>query len=404
MAKVKIILYKSKILSDGSNPIMLRLTDKKDRKYFSLSFSANLNDWDEKNDRFKRSYINSKKINMILDRHELKAKEILINLESENKRFSFDEFEKRFIGSNDKMDVIGYFDETIQRLTKSGKIGNSYAYKDAKNVLLKYIDKKKIEFADVDYKCLNKISEKLLENQVKPSSISVYFRTIRALFNKAIKEGHCNEKNYPFDQYKISGLSTETVRRAIDIEKIKAINRIQSEPFSNLWNAKNYFMLSFFTMGMNFTDIAYLKYSNIEEDRIVYFRAKTGKPYSIKILEPALEIIKKYNSSGDEYIFPILSLDDNTPQKQKVKIKNQLKTVNKQLKIIAKEINFNSILTFYVARHSWATSLKRSGVSTSIISEGFKHDSEKTTQIYLDSFENKTLDDANLTVLENMKD
>lgn len=49
---------------------------------------------------------------------------------------------------------------------------------------------------------------------------------------------------------------------------------------------------------------------------------------------------------------------------------------------------------FHVARHSYATVLKRAGVSTSVICESLGHSSERVTQIYLDSFENAQLDDA----------
>ena len=67
--------------------------------------------------------------------------------------------------------------------------------------------------------------------------------------------------------------------------------------------------------------------------------------------------------------------------------------------MISKLCKIDIKLTTYVARHSWATVLKKSGVSTSIISEAMKHDTEKTTQIYLDSFENDVLDDANQNLL-----
>lgn len=52
------------------------------------------------------------------------------------------------------------------------------------------------------------------------------------------------------------------------------------------------------------------------------------------------------------------------------------------------------LLLMHVARHSYATVLKRAGVSTSVICESLGHSSERVTQIYLDSFENAQLDDA----------
>jgi integrase len=140
-----------------------------------------------------------------------------------------------------------------------------------------------------------------------------------------------------------------------------------------------------------------------ENGRLKYIRAKTGKHYNIKILAPALEILNWYleHYPESEYIFPILDQSKHKTATQKDnRITKISKEVNKDLKEIAlkAEIDFN--ITFYVARHSWATILKRSGVSTSVISEAMKHDTERTTQIYLDSFENDILDEANENLLK----
>ena len=48
----------------------------------------------------------------------------------------------------------------------------------------------------------------------------------------------------------------------------------------------------------------------------------------------------------------------------------------------------------YVARYSFATVLKKSGVNIGIISEALGHHSLKTTQIYLGAFENSQIDAA----------
>ena len=53
----------------------------------------------------------------------------------------------------------------------------------------------------------------------------------------------------------------------------------------------------------------------------------------------------------------------------------------------------------YVARHSWATTALQKGVPVSVISAGMGHASEKVTYIYLASFDNKTLSNANKKVI-----
>ena len=153
---------------------------------------------------------------------------------------------------------------------------------------------------------------------------------------------------------------------------------------------------------MNFTDIAFLKWENLDSNRLKYIRAKTGKTYNIGLLEPAIEILNYYEQfkkSKTNYVFPILNDTHKTATQIDNRIAKMNKAINKQLKDIAKKTNIDFKLTTYVARHSYATIMKRGGISTSIISESLGHGNEKTTQVYLDSFENNVLDEASKTIL-----
>lgn len=72
-----------------------------------------------------------------------------------------------------------------------------------------------------------------------------------------------------------------------------------------------------------------------------------------------------------------------------------MRNQNRRLDETGNKLELSLPLTSYVARHSWATIAKRSGVPTAVISEGLGHTTENTTQVYLDSFENEVLDAAN---------
>jgi integrase/recombinase XerD len=127
-----------------------------------------------------------------------------------------------------------------------------------------------------------------------------------------------------------------------------------------------------------------------------YIRAKNGRHYTIQFIPEATRIIEHYRQfRNDDYIFPTLyKKRHQTP----ISIFNRIKKVNRQINANLKEIaamaEIDTDITFYVAIHSFATVLKRKGETTSIISEMMGHDSEKTTQIYLDGFENKVLYEA----------
>ena len=145
--------------------------------------------------------------------------------------------------------------------------------------------------------------------------------------------------------------------------------------------------------GMSFIDMAYLRNRDIVNGRLTYARKKTGQKFSIKLTPEAEKIIKKYsyNDKPDGYVFQILDRKGY----EYLDYKNALRLTNKKLKILGEMAGCSIPISTYVSRHSWATIAKRAGIPTAVISEGLGHDSEKTTQIYLDSFENKVLDDAN---------
>jgi integrase len=156
-------------------------------------------------------------------------------------------------------------------------------------------------------------------------------------------------------------------------------------------------MFSFYNRGMNFADMAFLKVSNIESGRITYYRQKTGQRFSIKITDKTKAIIDKYNdlNNADSYLFPIIYREG----KEYLDYKNAMRLMNKKLKKISEILNLDIPLSTYVSRHSWATIAKRSGISTAVISEGLGHSTEEITQVYLDSFENDVLDDANELII-----
>lgn len=144
--------------------------------------------------------------------------------------------------------------------------------------------------------------------------------------------------------------------------------------------------------GINFVDIAHLQSQNIVNGRLIYTRRKTSKLINLPMQAKASEIIDKYKSSP--YLFPILSSTRQSEQQMADRVHKTRAKVNRELKTIGVNLGIETTLTTYVARHSFATVLKRSGVATPIICESLGHSSEKVTQIYLDSFGNNQIDEA----------
>ena len=146
---------------------------------------------------------------------------------------------------------------------------------------------------------------------------------------------------------------------------------------------------------MNFVDMAKLERINVYNGRISYIRSKTKKPLSIAISSPMKTIIKEIGNNSTRYLFPILDEMIHIKEAQiKNRVKKCLKKVNADLKTISEIIGIDIPLTTYVARHTYATKLKRSGVDTAIISEGLGHADISTTRAYLKKFDHQTIDEA----------
>ncbi|TKC00180.1 site-specific integrase [Pedobacter cryophilus] len=397
---IKAILFKSKTLSNGEHPIMLRVTKNRVRKYISLGISCHSKDWNEKDNLPKKSHPHKSIIDKIISKKVAEYNDALMNLKSEDKDFTPDVLINKASKPISKITVFNFFEQKIQQLKDAKQIGNSKVYNDTRNKLKKFLDNKDITFSQIDYNFLLKFETSLKADGLSDTGISVRMRTLRALFNAAIEENYAKRDNYPFHKFKITErYNTKTQKRAITKEELKKIEALVFKQGSSEFEAQQYFLFSYYGQGINFVDVAHLKWVNLIDGRIYYKRAKTGTELNFKLPAPALKIIEFWRISNnppkDDYIFSILNKQTHiTPTQQHNRIHKVLTRVNQDLKEIGKMAEIGIPLTSYVARHTFATVLKKSGVSTAIISESMGHQTEAITQTYLKSFENSIIDEA----------
>ena len=292
------------------------------------------------------------------------------------------------------------FNAEIERLESLGKINSATKHKYALQVLDGYKSvKTALEAIDLDY--LKGLELYLRQRGNKDNSIATRFAIFKAIYNKAVKEGKVTVKQNPFTLFQVGSLWAKTRKRAIDKDDIQRLIDLEiadghTTEYRRL--ARDLFLFSYFTAGMNFGDIARLRYKDIVKGRVNYSRHKTQKLLSFQLVPNALQIIEKYsraNHAQEDYIFPILDRSEHkTAQQIFNRLHKVLRKVNRELKTLGEQIGLEMPLTTYVARHTFATVLKRSGVNIAIISESLGHSDLSTTQIYLDSFENSQIDAA----------
>lgn len=401
---IKLILYKSKTLSNGEHPIMIRVIKERKPKYIATGYSSDKNLWNEESQEPKRAHPHYKELKILMGKKKLETEKFVYNLEAENEDLSAHDIQRSLRRKkNHNGSLYAYIDTIVERMTNAGQIKNASIYKDAKRNIKHFTGKKDVQFSDVDIMFLNKFEEHLKAKGKGANTIYLYLRTLRAVLNKAIKELVCSEKYYPFKNFSLTRYSNiKTEKRAITKEDIKKIEKLTLDNTDEIL-ARDIFLFSYYCRGMNFTDIAFLKWGDLKNTRLYYTRQKTKELFNIELLAPAQEILARYKletfDGKGSYVFPILLAHHTKPTTIYNRKEKILRVVNKNLKEIANKAGIDANLTTYVARHSYATILKISGISTSVISQAMGHDSEKTTQVYLESFGNNILDEASKAIL-----
>jgi integrase len=396
MASAKILLYSHKKLNDGTYPIVIQVIKDRKRKLVSLGHSSTISQWDVENSKPNKSHPNHKDLNLLIQKKVYEANKAIIELDAKGDPYSVEDIIYKLKPKTVSATVFKYTEDLIKKLEKTGKIGNSKVYEATLSALKKFRKDSDLTFNQLSYRVIKDFEGSLLEKKRKLNSISVYLRTLRAIYNQAIKDKIALETMYPFKEVRIK--NEVTSKRAISKEDIVKIRKLDLESGSELDKARDYFLFSFNMRGMSFIDIAFLKNCDVNNDRVQYARKKTGQKFSIKLTEEAKKILKKYSYSDDPNAF-IFQIIDRKGEEY-LDYKNALRLTNKKLKTLGEDAGCSIKISTYVSRHSWATIAKKSGVPTAIISEGMGHNSEKTTQIYLDSFENEVLDDANEKITE----
>ena len=398
---VNVLCYKSKVLSNGESPLMIRVCKDGKRKYKSLEMSVNPQFWDFEKERPKANCPNKELILKIILQKEIEFQKQILELQSDEKEFTASSLIAPKVKRKIKT-VYEFYEEIIKELESANKIGNSRVYKDSYNSLKKFTGNKlDIPFSHIDTDFLKQYEKWIRESQCTDTTLSLYFRTLRSVYNKAIDAKHVKKADYPFTEFKISKFDISTEKRAMPKESIKQIMDLDLSNESNYMKlSQDLFVFSYLCGGINFTDMANLKSNNIINERLIYVRQKTHKKINVPLSVDALQIIEKYRHLSNGYIFPILNANTHITEVQKYnRRKKTLKSINYYLKKLSKMTGINVNLTTYVARHSFATVLKRSGVNVALISEALGHSDLATTQIYLDSFENEQIDAAMANLL-----
>ena len=309
---------------------------------------------------------------------------------------------KAIVTGNDLCDktFIHYIDDFVRGKDKQS---TKLVYLTTRKRIYDY--DKSATFDSITKQWLNEFYAHEIGRGRKVNGVAIDLRNIRTVFNWAIDNDITTR--YPFRKYSIK---QEKVRDfTMSAAQLVELRDYPVEPQQERY--RDLFMLSFYLIGINISDLLQLKEMN--NGRIVYRRNKTGRIYDIKVEPEALNIIRKYR--GKDHLLCIL--DGSKNEYKDIRKFNSL--MNEGLKRIGRkeearnargrkfmklvEPLFPQIET-YTARRTWATIASKLDIPKDVIGKGLGHSEwfSSTTDIYID-FDSSKIDKANRQVLDELR-
>jgi integrase/recombinase XerD len=293
-------------------------------------------------------------------------------------------------------EVASHYGVYIRKLEAQDQIGTVNCYMCSLMSLLDY--RPELRFSDISELELYRY-EKWMESKGNSiTTISLYIRCLRHIFNVAIAKKLINRDLYPFGPDKYLIPTGRNIKKAVSIEDIERIYEYQSEDRIKMM-CRDFWLFIYLCNGMNVKDLAMSKYENIDGRFIRFLRAKTANTsrtnpqlISVYCSEEVQQLIARWGNSDRSpanYIFPILTIgQDAYERRHKIQLFNKM--INTYMYEIGADLEITRKLSTMAARHSFSTQLKRTGISVEAIQELLGHKNLKTTMNYLDSFEDSS--------------
>lgn len=389
-------------VSDKEGQLIIQVTHRGRSRNVQTGFKIFACEWDRRNHVFILPSDSERLRLVCLCRIEVKRdmdriRRIAARFDLRQEPYTVEEIVESFSRFKLEYSVTSFMTEIIADLRLRGHLRTSETYHSTLRSFLRFTDGNDI--------CMDMLTPELLSayeyymrcRGLTPNTTSFYMRILRAAYNRAVEAGAVDDVN-PF-RHVYTGVD-KTRKRALRINDIKRISRLDLSSFPSLDYARDIFMLSFYMRGMSLIDMAYLRKTDLRNGYVTYRRRKTGQKLYVAWTQELQYMVDKYSTDKSPYLFPIFRREVANPYSS---YRNVSYRINHNLRKIAKMINYDAPLTLYCARHSWASIAQAKKIPLSVISAGMGHNSEMTTRIYLASLDNALVDRANSIILKALK-
>lgn len=323
----------------------------------------------------------------------LRLTDIICRLERSGRPYHADRVVELYNSPDGDSCFISFAHGLIDRMSRIGKDRTAARYATSVSSFSRFRSEFDVPIGSMDSGLMSEYEQWLRDSGVCKNTSSFYMRNLRAIYNRAVDCGLAVQR-MPF-RHVYTGID-KTVKRALSAKAIREIRSLDLSRSPELDYARDLFMFSFYTRGMSFIDMAFLRKRDLHGGILSYRRKKTSQLLFVKWEAPMQRIVDKYDTGSSQYLLPIIKDNGKDSRTQYV---SRAHLVNERLKKIGERLGLEIPLTSYVARHSWASIARSSNIPISIISDAMGHDSESTTRIYLASLDTSTVDEANSIVM-----
>lgn len=402
MATVK-VKFRASVRPDKEGGLYYRIRHKQSAKEIHSGYRVFPCEWDPIHEQIKlpeeaaparKEYLLT--LDDTLHREIGRLNGIIRDLELSGEVFSPERVLERFRRQQERHGFMAFAEELINRLKQCGRDRTAETYTTVLNRFIRFRRHEEVSLEEMDSHLMTAYETHLQASGCCPNTTSFYMRNLRAIYNRAV-DCELIPQHFPF-RHVYTGVD-KTVKRALPLQVIRRIRDLDLTGNASMEFARDMFLFAFYTRGMSFIDMAYLKKKDLREGTLTYRRQKTNQRLSIKWESPMQQIVDKYGTNDSPYLLPIVRDPTLDARKQ---YKKTAHLVHTKLRKIGQILELSAPLTCYVARHSWASAAKNLQIPLSVISEAMGHDSEKTTLIYLASLDSELVDQANRTILASL--
>ena len=402
MATIK-VKFRASSVPGKEGTLYYHLIHQRNLRWISTDYHIFPEEWNDKKSAIIITQNNDRQAHLLLIQSkidwEMKQMQRIIRAkDAEGIPYTIDYIAKAIQQLPCSQSVFTFLRQQIAKKEQMKCIGTKNNYASATIRFMEFRNNEDLTFSQMTTEMMEMYQAWLFNRGVKQNTVSFYLRTLRTLYNKAVETGQAPDKDI---FARVQTANVRTAKRAISVKDIRNIEKLELPIGSSLDKARDLFLLSFYLRGMAFVDMAFLKKTDLKCGLLSYNRRKTHQNLNIEWIKPMQAIIDKYaeQTMDSPYLLPILTGKESSPYTAYRKVEHN---TNYNLKRIGEMVGLKIPLTTYVARHTWASVALHMNIPIATISQGMGHNSYKTTQIYLQSLDVATINEANKRIISKI--